>query len=284
MVEQANQTSKEEYNQQGYVIFPKVLDQDLIEEARRHVDWLLQKHPDLRPEQLGNNLMTRDAFWVRLIRDDRLLDIAEQFIGPNIALHASHYIAKPPYTGQEVLWHQDGSFWPLEPMEVITLWLALDRSDTENGCLRVIPGTQSMRLLSLEEMEDRENGMNVLGKGIDPRTLDESQANDLILEPGDVSIHHPNVIHGSHANASPRWRRGLTIRYIPTTTRILKPQPHVSAFMLRGEPVAGVNLYNPWPEYVQGEHMPFKDALEWNTRCRAANQRYRLVLPEGQQT
>lgn len=280
MVDQVGNRVKEQYDTQGYVIFRGVLDMTLIEDARRHVDWLVAKHPDLRPEQLGNTLMRNDPFWVRLISDDRLLDLAEPFIGPDIALFASHYIAKRPYDGQEVLWHQDGSFWPLEPMNVITLWLALDRSYPENGCVQVLPATQSTRLLSLEEMESREDGMNVLGKGIDPRTIDESQAVNLVLEPGDVSIHHPNVIHGSHANTSPHWRRGLTIRYIPTSTRILKPQPHVSAFMLQGEPVPGVNLYNPWPEYVEGEHMPFHDAVEWNRKCRTANERYRTVLPE----
>ena len=62
--------------------------------------------------------MTHDPFWVRLVGDQRLLDIAKLFIGPNIALFASHYIAKPPGEGQAVLWHQDAHYWPLEPMEV----------------------------------------------------------------------------------------------------------------------------------------------------------------------
>ena len=63
--------------------------------------------------------MTNDAFWVRLIADERLLDVAQAFIGPNIALFASHYIVKPPFDGMPVLWHQDGSYWPLDPMEVV---------------------------------------------------------------------------------------------------------------------------------------------------------------------
>src|SRR5690606_40334400 len=56
-----------------------------------------------------------DPFWVRLISDDRLVDIASLFVGPDVALFASHYISKPPFTGQPVLWHQDSAFWPLEP-------------------------------------------------------------------------------------------------------------------------------------------------------------------------
>src|SRR5262245_24248675 len=85
----------EQFEREGYVLFPDVLDASLIQEASDHVDWLLKRNPDLRPEQLHHNLMTDDPFWVRLISDDRLLDIAAQFVGPNIALFASHYISKP---------------------------------------------------------------------------------------------------------------------------------------------------------------------------------------------
>lgn len=260
----------EHYEREGYVLAHDVLDEALMEEARRHVDWLLERNPGLRPEQLHHDLMRDDPFWVRLISDERLLDIAEAFIGPDIALFASHYIAKRPHDGQAVLWHQDGSYWPLEPMRVVTLWLALDATDPENGCLRVIPRTQDA---DLEEMRERSDVDNVLGSGMDDANVDESQAVDIILEPGGVEVHHPNLIHGSHANTSARWRRGLTIRYIPTATRIVSEEPWPSAFLLRGEALPGVNQYRPWPKYVPGRHMPFSDADAWNARVDEANER-----------
>src|SRR2546426_172787 len=94
-----------------------------------------------------------DEGWVvvRGAIDERLLDIAEQFLGRNIALFASHYIAKPPRDGQPVLWHQDGSYWPLQPMEVVSMWLAADDSTPENGCMRVIPQTHRMDLQKLRK-------------------------------------------------------------------------------------------------------------------------------------
>lgn len=106
---------REQYEREGYVLIPHVLDADLIGEASEHVAWLQAKNPELRPEQLHNWLMVDDPFWVRLIGDDRLLDIAEQFIGPDIALFASHYISKPPFDGQPVLWHQDGCCCTVKP-------------------------------------------------------------------------------------------------------------------------------------------------------------------------
>lgn len=253
-------TLRSKYETDGYCIARNVLDEGLVSEARQHVQWLAERHPDVRPELLGHTFMTHDPFWVRLISDDRLLDIAEQFIGPNIALFASHYIAKPPFDGQPVLWHQDGTYWPLDPMEVVTLWLAVDDSTLENGCLRVIPGTQGNDITSLDEY-DRPDTPNVLDSGL--KAVDESQAVDLILKAGDVSIHHPNIIHGSNANTSPNWRRGLTIRYIPTSTRIVTEGDWPSAFLLRGEAVPGINKYNPWPKYVAGESMPFAGSEKW---------------------
>lgn len=252
-----------QYAQNGFVVFRGVLDPALIAEANAHVDWLLAKHPDHRPEHLHHYLCQKDPFWIRLVSDDRLLDIAEQFIGPDIALYGTHYICKPPRTGQRVLWHQDGSYWPLEPMEVVTLWVALTESTPENGCMRVIPGTHTLELQALKERKDVEN---VLESGMDESLVDERQAVDLVLHAGDVSVHNPNIVHGSEANNSERWRKALTIRYIPTSTRILLegPGPHVSAFHLRGEAPAGVNAYNPLPRYEEGQHMPFRDAAKWN--------------------
>ena len=252
----------DEYNQNGLAIARNVIDSDLVMEGREHVAWLAARHPDLRPEQFGNTLMTSDAFWVRLISDDRLLDVVEAFIGPNIGLFASHYIAKPPFSGEPVLWHQDGSFWPLQPMDVITLWLSLDDVSAENGCMRVVPGTQHM---DLQKTMERLDIKNVLSASMDETMVDESKAVDVVLGPGDVSIHHPNVIHGSNANTSSLWRRGLTIRYIPTSTKIVTQNDEIwpSAFLLRGQEVPGVNRYQPWPKYNENDSIPFRGCEAW---------------------
>jgi ectoine hydroxylase-related dioxygenase (phytanoyl-CoA dioxygenase family) len=215
----------------------------------------------VRPEQLGHLFLRDDPFWIRLVGDDRLVDVAELFVGPDIALFASHYISKPPFSGQPVLWHQDSAFWPLEPMEVVTLWLAIDHATPENGCLRVIPGSQTMDTEATRAITDVES---VLGQQI-AVGVDESRAVDIVLRPGDVEVHHPQIVHGSNANTSPRRRCGLTIRYIPTSTRITHhDQPFVSAFLLRGEP--GVNTYQPQPSYVEGKHFPFRDSAAWTPK------------------
>jgi ectoine hydroxylase-related dioxygenase (phytanoyl-CoA dioxygenase family) len=261
-----------QFQEEGYAIFPDVLDQDLIEETRGHIEWLQKRHPDLRPEHLGHTLVKDDPFWVRLISDDRLLDVAEAFIGPNIALFASHYIAKPAGDGQPVLWHQDGHYWPLQPMEVVTLWLAADDADAENGCMRVLPGTHKAK--TLYDHERHTETANVLSSRIDSNAYDDSAAVDIAMKAGGVSVHDPFIVHGSNANRSNRRRAGLTIRYIPTSTTILvegtdgdsganEKGVFPSAFLLRGEDKDGSNRYQPRPIYREGDHYPFRGCEAW---------------------
>lgn len=242
-----------QFDESGYAVFPEVLDSDLIQAASDHVSWLLDKNPGLRPEQLHHGLVRDDPFWIRLVSDPRLLDIAAQFIGPNIALFASHYICKMPFSGQPVLWHQDGSYWPLDPMEVVTLWLAVDDSTPENGCMRVIPGTHT---LDLKEHVSNNTVESVLNSEIPAENVDETLAVDLVLKKGGVSVHNPKIIHGSKANTSPHRRCGLTIRYIPTTTRVTNPEAG-ALFLLRGEAVPGINEYGTKPVFDPSRHFPF---------------------------
>ncbi|HEX8496878.1 MAG TPA: phytanoyl-CoA dioxygenase family protein [Actinomycetales bacterium] len=246
------------FEDEGYVIFRDVLDSGLIAEAGEHVAWLQERYPDRTGEELSHELVAKDAFWVRLVSDPRLLDIAELFVGPDISLFASHYIAKAPFSGKAVLWHQDGAFWPLEPMKVVTLWLAVDDSTPENGCLRVVPGSHRNALL---DMRDRPDVESVLGAEIEV-DVDEADAADMVMTKGSVEVHHPNIIHGSNANTSPNRRAGLTIRYIPTSTRIMGEGSALAASIhLRGAP--GVNPYQPRPTYVPGDSFPFAGSEAW---------------------
>jgi phytanoyl-CoA hydroxylase len=199
---------KQRYEQDGYVVIPHVLDARLVRHASEHVEWLQRKHPELRPEQLHHWLMWEDPFWVRLVADARLLDQVEPIIGRNMALFASHYICKPGGDGLPVLWHQDGSYWPLEPMEVVTAWLAVDDSSRENGCMRVIPGSHRGPMLAHRKHEKEA----VLHTEISPDDIDESRAVDVEIPAGGISLHHPFLIHGSNPNRSEKRRCGLTIR------------------------------------------------------------------------
>lgn len=252
---------RRQYDEQGYAIVRGAIDAGLAAETAEHVAWLMRKNPGVRPEAFFHNFLVDDPFMHRLVGDERIVDILEPFLGPNIALYAPHYIAKPPGDGKPVLWHQDGYYWPLEPMEVMTVWLAATASTRANGCMRILPGTQNMRLLSRREMVDVDEEKYVLNSQIHPALIDDSDVVDLELQAGDVSIHNPRIIHGSEANTSDTWRIGLTLRYIPTGTRV--KADGWRNILVRGAPTDNGNLYAERPRYVAGEHMPFRGAQAW---------------------
>jgi phytanoyl-CoA hydroxylase len=253
---------KQQYDEHGYAIVRGAIDAGLAAETAGHVHWLARENPGVRPEKFFHNFLIDDPFMHRLVSDERILDLIEPFIGPDIALYAPHYIAKPPGDGKPVLWHQDGYYWPLEPMEVITVWLAGTASTRANGCMRVLPGTQNMRLLSRREMVDVDEEQFVLNSQVHPSLIDDSDVVDLELDAGDLSIHNPRIIHGSEGNTSDSWRIGLTLRYIPTSTRV--KSDGWRNILVRGQPDPhNGNLYAERPRYVPGVTMAFRGAEAW---------------------
>jgi ectoine hydroxylase-related dioxygenase (phytanoyl-CoA dioxygenase family) len=193
-----------------------VFDRELVSEVEDHVHWLSKKYPDTRPEAFHHSLLIHDPFIHHLLDNKNLLDIIEAIIGPDIALFGAHYIAKKPYDGKPVGWHQDGSYWPLEPMEVVSVWLAGTDSTNENACMRVIPGTQNKKMLKPSEMINLDTEEYVLDLAIRPGDIDDADAVDIELKAGDISIHNPSIVHGSNSNVSDKWRIGLTLRYSPS--------------------------------------------------------------------
>ena len=230
----------------------------MANEVENHVHWLSEKYPNIRPEAFHHHLLIHDPFIHHLLKQREILDIVEQIIGSDIALFGAHYIAKKPFNGKPVGWHQDGSYWPLEPMDVVSVWLAGTISIKENACMRVIPGTQNKRLLNPSEMMGVDTEEYVLDLAIHSDEIDESKAVDIELNAGDISIHNPFIIHGSNANVSNQWRVGLTLRYIPTSTYVNREG--WECILLRGNAKEKINNnYANRPKFIEGKHMPFLD-------------------------
>ncbi len=261
-----------DYVEQGFAVIRDVLPADVLAKADAHVKWLMARYAGLRPEHFHHPLIRHDAFWVRLISDPRLVDIAEYFLGPDLASFTAHYICKPPYDGQPVLWHQDGAYWKLEPMEALTVWVAIDPSTTENGCLRMIPGSHYLPLHEPTSRTDRPNMLfSTADGGLVAKWSAERGIVDIELRPGDVSIHHPNLLHCSGPNTSEKRRCGLDLGYISTSTRISSDDLYLDPILVRGRPVSTVNCYRAYPKYVEGETIPFSDWEAWNKRVDALN-------------
>lgn len=152
-----------------------------------------------------------------LIRHPGILDAVQQVIGPNILCWGSNFFIKNAHDKNFVSWHQDSTYWGLEPPDIVTAWVALSESTPANGAMRVVPDTHKMDQVA---HRDTFAGNNLLSRGQEIAVeVDEAKAVALELQPGEMSLHHVRIIHGSEPNPSNRRRIGFAIRYLPTHVR-----------------------------------------------------------------
>src|SRR5262245_14293346 len=156
--------------------------------------------------------------WVdEIVRHPKVLDAVEAIIGPNILVWGTSFFIKEPHNKSFVSWHQDLTYWGLEPADIVTAWIALSPSTRENGAMRVVPGSHTTEVLP---HTDTFAADNLLSRGQEIRVdVDERKAVALELEPGQMSLHHVKLIHGSEPTPSPHRRIGLAVRSIPTPLR-----------------------------------------------------------------
>ena len=208
-----------QYQREG-VIFPlRILD---AEKAR-----ILADHCSVLQSRMGHWVVSQQISKPHLvsraiadvIRNETLLDAVESIIGPDILCWTVTVFAKPPKSGGYVGWHQDRTYWGLSPEEqVVTAWLALTDAHCDNGCMSVLRGSH---LQGNRDHEIVPNTENILLSGQEV-AIDRHEKDDLVhveLDPGEASIHHSKVVHGSNPNKSDRPRVGLSIQYISADVR-----------------------------------------------------------------
>jgi non-heme Fe2+,alpha-ketoglutarate-dependent halogenase len=167
-----------------------------------------------------------------LIRHQRILDAVEDIIGGDILCWGTSFFIKEPRNPSFVSWHQDSTYWGLEPADIVTAWVALSDSTSGNGAMRVIPGSHTMAQVP---HRDTFHAENLLSRGQEVMVdVDDAQADTLVLKAGEMSLHHVRLIHGSEPNPSDQRRIGFAIRYLPTYVR-QEAGPHDWATLVRGE-------------------------------------------------
>lgn len=175
--------------------------------------------------------------WVdALTRETGILDAVEQVLGPDLLAWNTSWFVKMPGDKTFISWHQDGAYWGLSPMEVATAWVALGPVTTENGCMRVIAGSHTKPHLP---QRDTWAADNALSRGQEIAVaVDESDAVDLVLQPGQMSLHHLWIVHGSQANLSEQPRIGIAIRYVAPVV-CQQGQARPLAMLVRGRDTFG---------------------------------------------
>jgi ectoine hydroxylase-related dioxygenase (phytanoyl-CoA dioxygenase family) len=168
----------------------------------------------------------------RLARDPAVLDAVESLLGPDLLLWDCAFIVKEAGDGKRVTWHQDLTYWGLQPADVASIWLALSPATPQSGCMRMMPGSQSGPQL---RHRDNKAPDNILSRGQEiDTTVDESLAIDTALAPGEMSIHHGRTWHASHPNRSGDRRIGFNAQYLAPWVRQAVGDWD-SALLVRGE-------------------------------------------------
>ncbi len=161
-----------------------------------------------------------------------ILDYVGDLLGSDFFLWGSNFFIKPPRSLATVGWHQDAYYWPLDPHESLTVWLAFDDSTVENGAMTVVPGSHRAGLL--KHIRARETD-SVLMLECERGQFREDTAVPVTLQAGEVSIHDDKLVHGSPANPSDTRRAGLTIRYSRTNVKCdLSVNPNFTTYLCRG--------------------------------------------------
>ena len=206
----------EAYRRDGFVHPVRIMPGDAARRLRRRFEAL--------EAELGGEAQSRFKIkahlpfpWLNeLIRNPVMLDAVEDLIGPDILCWGSSFFTKKARDPRFVSWHQDTTYYGLRPAETVTAWVAFSDSTVAAGCVRFIPG--SHRHGAIDHAETRHEH-NLLMRGQTIAAIDETAAVDAELLPGEISIHHECVVHGSNPNASDDARIGLSIHYIAPHVR-----------------------------------------------------------------
>lgn len=203
------------YHATGQVTPAFRLDGEVVASIRHKMEALFEARPDLDPDY-APSLIEIDQTWLEFAAHAGIVDCVAQLMGDDIIVWGSSFFAKKGTGSKATPWHQDGQYWPMQPLAACTVWIAIDPSTVENGCLRVIPGSHKKRKIFDHDIGSLDTA--VLNQCISAHDMPEAAPIDVELEPGMISIHDAFTVHGAEPNNSGTRRAGLTYRYMPTTS------------------------------------------------------------------
>ena len=209
-------TSKQlnKYSEDGYVAPIDVLSTEEACKIREELEIIEKKRPN-ELEGLGRNYVHLiSPVFDKVGHNKKILDAVESIIGKNILICGTTLFIKNPEEKGYVSFHQDAKYIGLEPHNWVTAWIAVTDSNENNGCMRMWPGSHKDKLLHHDQKFD-ENNLLTRGQSIEGVPMKETIP--IILKAGQMSLHHPTVVHGSGLNKSSDRRIGFVVQsYIGT--------------------------------------------------------------------
>jgi chlorinating enzyme len=220
------------YNQDGFHFPVRVMSEDEARTYRAKLEAFEADQGGYLTGRKRQKLYLVLTWMNDLVRHPRILDAVEDILGPDILCWQAGFFIKEPQSKGFVSWHQDSTYWGLSKPDVTTAWLALSPATLESGAMQVAAGTHSGDQLPHEDTFDPNN---LLTRGQKVSTeFDHSRQIDMVLQPGEISLHHVRLAHASQPNVTDDRRIGLAIRYVAPHVRQITGVPD-SAMLVRGE-------------------------------------------------
>ena len=206
-----------QYEDEGFVSPINIFSKDKAKEIRNEIE-LIENH---MPEELGNsgryNAHLISPLLDEVTHDTKILDAVQSLIGENILICGTTLFIKNPNEKGFVSYHQDAKYIGLEPLNWVTAWVAITDSNEKNGCMRMWSGSHKD---NLKEHDQKFNKGNLLTRGQTVKNVPKDKTTPLILAAGQMSLHHPTIVHGSELNKSNDRRIGFVIQsYISTNVK-----------------------------------------------------------------
>lgn len=233
------------FHENGFVAPVPALTPDEADEFRGRFEEYEQANNGWYELSRGQKLYLLQTWAKDLASHSKIIDAVEDVLGPDIFLWGLSLFVKDANDPGYVSWHQDSTYWGLSAPDVVTAWVALSPSTRENGCMKMMPGSHTLEQLPHNDTLDRHN---LLTRGQEIAVeVDESKAEYLELQPGQVSLHNIRTVHASEPNRSAHRRIGVAMRYIAPHVRQINAERD-SAWLVRGEDRYGNFIHETPPE------------------------------------
>ena len=222
-----------QYNQKGYVSPIQALTKNQAQEVKKEIEFIENKWPN-ELKNLGRNYPHLiSPILDNVVRNSNILDAVESIIGKNILACGTTLFIKEPDERGFVSFHQDAKYIGLEPHNWVTAWVAITDANENNGCMKMWPGTHKQELKYHNEKFDYNSG-NLLTRGQTVENVPLEKTESVILNKGQMSLHHPRIVHGSGINKSKKRRIGFVIQsYIGTNVKQVLGKMYVQ--LVRGK-------------------------------------------------
>ena len=237
------QTQLEHFNQHGYVSPIRVMSEQHADQLRNQLETYERENGGPLKGALRHKTHLLFAGLNELVRQEKIVDAIEDLYGANILCWTTNFFIKEASDAAYVSWHQDSTYWGLSKPDVVTAWVALSESNVSSGAMHVIPGTHRLDQIPHRDTFSKDN---LLTRGQEVSVdVDAAKAISINLRPGEMSLHHVRIIHGSPPNTSSQRRIGFAIRYIPTYVRQIEGDD--SATLVRGVDTFNTFEHEPRP-------------------------------------